>query len=84
LVARSLHQRSKALPGRRKDIQGDTSLLAGDGSVGNVRGNNVDIASTEHALFASKLELEGSFKDGADLFLPDAGEREPQCGARSR
>ena len=38
--------------------------------MGNVRWNNVDIAWTEDALFASKLKLEGSFKDGADLFLP--------------
>src|SRR5215216_5404991 len=70
LVARSLHQRSKALPGRREDIQGDTALLVGDGSVGNVRWNDVDIAWTKDALFASKLKLEGSFKDGAYLFLP--------------
>jgi hypothetical protein len=70
LVARSLHQLSKALPRRREDIEGDTSLLAGDGSMGNVRWNNVDIPWTENALFASKLKLEGSFKDRADLFLP--------------
>src|SRR5215216_4980429 len=70
LVARSLRQRSEALPGRGEDIEGDTALLAGDGSVGNVRWNNIDIAWMEDALFASKLKLEGSFKDGADLFLP--------------
>jgi hypothetical protein len=70
LVARSLHQLSKTLPGRREDIQGDTSLFAGDRAVGDIRWNDVNIASTEDALFASKLELEGSFKDGPDLFFP--------------
>jgi hypothetical protein len=69
LVARSLDQRSKALPGRREDIEGDTALLAGDGAVGNVRWNHIDIAWMEDAPFSSKLKLEGSFKDGADLFL---------------
>jgi hypothetical protein len=38
--------------------------------VGNIGWDNVDIASTENAPFASKLELEGSFKDCAYLFLP--------------
>jgi hypothetical protein len=70
LVAQSLHQLSKAPPGRREDIKGDTALLADDGSVGNVRWNHIDIAWMEDALVASKLKLEGSVKDGADLFLP--------------
>jgi hypothetical protein len=68
LAARSLQQLSKALPGRREDIEGHTSL-PGDGSVGNVRWDDVDIASTKSALFAGELELEGSFEDRAYLLL---------------
>jgi hypothetical protein len=54
LVVGSLRQFSKALSRRGEDIEGDTALLAGDGAVGNVRWNNIDIASTEDALFAGK------------------------------
>ncbi len=65
----TLQQLSEALPGRREDVEGDASLLAGDGSVGNIRWNDVDIASPEKAPFASKLKLEGSFEDRAYLLL---------------
>jgi hypothetical protein len=70
LVVRSVHQLSEAFPGRREDIEGDTSLLVGDGSVGNVRWNDVNVASTETTLLASELEVEGSFQDRAYLLLP--------------
>jgi hypothetical protein len=70
LASRSLQQLSKALPGRREDIEGDASLLVGDCSVGNIRWNNIDIAFTKSAPVARQLKLERSFKDRAYLLLP--------------